>query len=127
MVGSGMSSSTPSCSQQLLRLRSWLIVGAGNTTRSGRTRLSRGVRPWGQLNRELQHDQTPCTFIRPGPRKGGTSLKLGCDVRGLNCTDLSLSDGLNGLRGAVLYLRYGVNDFSGGLLIRSSIAQLELF
>ena len=56
---SGMSSSTPSCSPQLLRLNSSPIGGDGSTTRSGHIRPSRGVRPWRQLNRELQHDHTP--------------------------------------------------------------------
>ena len=56
MDDSGMSSSTPSCSPQLLRLRSWPIAGAGSTTHSGRIRPSRGVRPWRQLKRELPHD-----------------------------------------------------------------------
>jgi len=45
-AGSEMSSSTPSCSPRLQRRRSWPIVGAGSTTHSGRTRPSRGVRPW---------------------------------------------------------------------------------
>ncbi len=37
--------------------------GGGSTTPSGRIRLSRGVRPWRQLNRELQHDHNhPLTF-----------------------------------------------------------------
>ena len=53
-----MSSSTPSCSPQLPRRKSWPIAGAGSTTPSGRIRPSRGVRPWRQLNRELQHDHT---------------------------------------------------------------------
>jgi transposase InsO family protein len=53
--GSGMSSSSPSCSPRVPRLNCWLIAGAGNTTHSGLTRLSRGVRPWRQLNRELPH------------------------------------------------------------------------
>jgi len=57
-AASGISSSTPSCSPQPLRHRSWLIVGAGSTTHSGRTRPSRGVRPWRKLNRELPHDHT---------------------------------------------------------------------
>jgi len=34
MAASGMNSSTPSCSPQLLRRKSWPIVGAGSTTRS---------------------------------------------------------------------------------------------
>ena len=38
--------------------KSWPIVGTGSTTRSGRTRPSRGVRPWRQLNKEPQHDHT---------------------------------------------------------------------
>jgi len=46
----------PSCSPRLPRLNSWLIAGAGSTTRSGHIRPSRGVRPWKQLNQELQHD-----------------------------------------------------------------------
>jgi hypothetical protein len=58
MAGSGMSSSTPSCSPQLRRRKSWPIVGAGSTTVSGRTWPSRGVSPWRQLNRELRHDHT---------------------------------------------------------------------
>ena len=57
-AASGMSSSTPSCSPQLPRRRSWPIAGAGSTTRSGHIQPSRGVRPWRQLNRELQHDHT---------------------------------------------------------------------
>ncbi|MBW4531528.1 MAG: hypothetical protein KME02_12665 [Aphanothece saxicola GSE-SYN-MK-01-06B] len=56
MAASGMSSSTPSCSPRLLRRRSWQIVALASTTRSGRTRPPRGVRLWGQLNRELEHD-----------------------------------------------------------------------
>jgi len=47
---------TPSCSPPLRRHRSWLIAGDGSTTHSGRTRPSRGLRPWRQLNRELPHD-----------------------------------------------------------------------
>jgi len=39
-----------------LKTAEQLIAGAGSTTRSGRTRPSRGERPWRQLNRELQHD-----------------------------------------------------------------------
>jgi len=58
MVGSGMSSSTPSCSPPLRRHRSWPIVCAGSTNHSGRTRPSRGVRLWRQLNMELPHDPT---------------------------------------------------------------------
>ena len=38
--------------------KSWRTVDAGSTTHSGRTRPSRGVRPWRQLNRELPHDHT---------------------------------------------------------------------
>jgi len=49
-AGSGMSSSIPSCSPRWLRPRAWPIVGAGSTTPSGRTRPSKGVRPWRQLN-----------------------------------------------------------------------------
>jgi hypothetical protein len=49
-AGSGMSSSIPSCSPRWLRPRAWPIVGAGSTTTSGRTRPSRGVHPWRQLN-----------------------------------------------------------------------------
>jgi len=51
-----MSSSTQSCSPPLRRHRSWLIAGDGSITHSGRTRPSRGLRPWRQLKRELQHD-----------------------------------------------------------------------
>jgi transposase InsO family protein len=49
---------TSSCSQQLRRPRSWPTGGTGSTTPSGRIRPSRGIRPWRQLNRELQpnHD-----------------------------------------------------------------------
>jgi len=54
-VGSGMSSSIPSCSPRWLRLMAWLIAGAGSTTLSGPIRPSRGVRPWRQLN-QLLHD-----------------------------------------------------------------------
>jgi len=54
--GSRMSSSTPSCSPQHARPNSWLIAGGGSTTRPGHIRPSRGVRPWRQLNQELQHD-----------------------------------------------------------------------
>ena len=61
MVGSGVCSSTPSCSPRLQGRRSWPIAGAGSTTHSGRTRPPRGSHPWGQLNRELQHDQTTNT------------------------------------------------------------------
>jgi hypothetical protein len=57
-AGSAMNSSIPSCSPQLLRPKSWRTVGAGSTTHSGCTRLSRCSRPWRQLNRELQHDHT---------------------------------------------------------------------
>ncbi|CAK6689395.1 hypothetical protein IFHNHDMJ_00599 [Synechococcus sp. CBW1107] len=56
MAASGMSSSIPSFSPQLQRRRSWPIAGAGSTTHSGHIQPSRGVRPWRQLNRELQHD-----------------------------------------------------------------------
>lgn len=55
-AASVISSSTPSCSPQLQRHRPWPIVGAGSTTHSGRIRPSRGVCPWKQLHRELQHD-----------------------------------------------------------------------
>jgi len=55
-AASGMSSSTPSCSQQLRRPRSWPTGGAGSTTPSGRIRPSRGIRPWRQLDRTLPHD-----------------------------------------------------------------------
>jgi putative transposase len=41
-AGSGMSSSTPSCSARLPRLNCWQIAGAGSTTHSGRIRPSRG-------------------------------------------------------------------------------------
>jgi hypothetical protein len=58
MAASGMSFSTPSCSPPLRRRKSWLTGGAGSTTHSGRTRPSRGVRPWRQLNRELSHEHT---------------------------------------------------------------------
>jgi len=34
----------------------WLIAGAGSTIRSDHILPSRGVRPWKQLNQELQHD-----------------------------------------------------------------------
>jgi hypothetical protein len=53
---SGMSSSTPSCSPRLPRLNSWLIAGAGSTTHSRHSRPFRDVRPFKQLNKELQHD-----------------------------------------------------------------------
>jgi len=55
-AASGMTYSTPSCSLQPLRHRSWLFVGAGGTTHSGRTRPSRGLRPWRHLDRELAHN-----------------------------------------------------------------------
>jgi transposase InsO family protein len=38
------SSSTPSCSPRWLRLRPWLVAGAGSTTPSVRIRAPRGVR-----------------------------------------------------------------------------------
>ena len=40
--GSAMNSSIPSCAPRLRRRRSWPTVGAGSTTQSGHTRLSRG-------------------------------------------------------------------------------------
>ena len=55
---SGMNSSTSSCSPLLPRHNCSPIAGAGSTTHLGRTRPSRGVRPWRQLNKELQHDHT---------------------------------------------------------------------
>ena len=55
-AGSGMNSSTPSCSPRWRKPRAWPIAGAGSTTHSGLIRPSRGVRPWRQLNKELQHD-----------------------------------------------------------------------
>lgn len=55
-AGSGMNSSTPSCSPRWRKPRAWPIAGAGSTTLSGLIRPSRGVRPWRQLNKELQHD-----------------------------------------------------------------------
>jgi hypothetical protein len=48
---------TRSCSLWLQRRRSWPIAGAGSTTLSGRTRPSRGVPSWRQLNRERRHDR----------------------------------------------------------------------
>ena len=58
-----MSSSTRSCSPQHQKRRSWPIAGAGSTTHSGRTRPSRGVRPWRQLTKELPHDHDhPLSF-----------------------------------------------------------------
>ncbi len=54
-AGSGMSSSTPSCSPPWPRHKPWLIGGAGSTTPSGPTRPSRGVRPWRQLNQLLHN------------------------------------------------------------------------
>jgi len=55
-AGSVMNSSTPSCSPRWRKPRAWPIAGAGSATPSGPIRPSRGVRPWRQLNKELQHD-----------------------------------------------------------------------
>ena len=55
-AGSGMNSSTPSFSPRWRKPRACQIAGAGSTTHSGLIRPSRVVRPWRQLNKELQHD-----------------------------------------------------------------------
>ena len=57
MDGSGMSSSTPSCSLQPLMLRSWLIAGAGIQHHEAAFGPP-GRAPWRQLNTELQYDHT---------------------------------------------------------------------
>jgi len=77
MAGSGMSSSTQSCSPQPLRHRSWPTVGAGSTTRSGRTRPSRGVRPWRQLNRSCRITTTTHSHKAWTDKGGHVSLTPG--------------------------------------------------
>ncbi len=64
MAASGMSFSTPSFSPRLQRLKSWLTVGAGSITHSGRTRPSRGVRPWRQLNKRHQQEHNHTLSLR---------------------------------------------------------------
>jgi hypothetical protein len=84
-AGSGMSSSIPSYSPRLPRLNSWLIAGAGATTRSGHIQPSRGVRPWRQPRKELSHDHdhplSKALDRQSGPRQDKVQPCKTADIR----------------------------------------------